>query len=216
MSMFTNKRGGFKTLAVAILAITSLCCLSAFAATPPAPAAPAKAAAPATPARKQGFDAFRLVRTRNIFDPKRNADSVLQSEVAQVVRRQSPPPAAGVEYAALTGILITNEKTVAFFSGSRPEYNKVLPVKAVIAGATISKITPGSIEVQRDGKPIAIAIGETVPLDGSAPAPAPYNQAPPPATAGSNPAPSSDTSPGSSDRDSVLRRMMERRQKELK
>ena len=158
------------------------------------------------PQPKKGFDAYPLVRTRNIFDPER------QPGVASPGSGQSQAtqPQANTDFAALTGVLVTPEKTLAFFSGSRPEFNKVLPLNATIAGATLTKITPDSIEVEREGKSVTVAVGQTVPLNNSFL----------PTTA---PIPSSDATPGDSpvpqprtDREALIRRMMEKRQQELK
>ena len=61
--------------------------------------------------------------------------------------------------------LLSAEKSYAFFSGSRPEFNKVLNVREKIANATITGITGQSIEIERDGKHTTVAIGQTVPFD---------------------------------------------------
>ena len=166
-----------------------------------------------------------MVRTRNIFDPERTGPAT----------PQAPPPQGPVsqaDYAALTGVLVTPEKTLAFFSGSRPEYSKVLATGGKIAGATVSKIGPGSVEVTRQKKTVTVAIGQTVPLDantvpGPAPAPVPAIPAPTPSSyapqpngitpISAAPAAGSPASTGSAaDREAVLRRMMERRQRELR
>lgn len=219
--LISNKPSGFtrallhvgftRALLRLALSILPICCLLGLV------TATALAGAPV---RKQGYEAFHFVRTRNIFDPKRNADTIVSSDAsvsASTAAAQAvQAPTTSADYAALTGIMVTDEKTLAFFSGSRPEFNRVLSVKAVIAGATINKITPAAIEVQRGGKLVTVAVGQTVPLDGSAPGPAPFNPAPSPATEGPTPAPSSDTTAGSSDKEALLKRMMERRQQELK
>ena len=160
-----------------------------------------------TPAKRLNFESYRMVRVRNIFDPERQGNATIVS----------PPPTTPTtrsDYAALTGILVTAEKSLAFFSGSRPEFNKVLSLSGTIAGATISKITESNIEVERNGKPVRIAIGQTVPLNAAAlPGPVPLDAAPP---AGSTTSGTSTTPGPTSERDAVLRRMMERRQRELK
>jgi hypothetical protein len=168
------------------------------------------AAAPVVPG--QGFDAFTMSRTRNIFDPDRRP--IVQASSAAPTRQQSPPPTRS-DYVALTGTMVTEERALAFFSGSRSEYNKVLAPDASIAGAKISKITPTGIEVERGGKKITVSVGQTVPLDDSAPsaAPAPAVSAATSSTTETNP-----SAPGAAPADAgdVLKRMMERRQQELK
>jgi hypothetical protein len=178
---------------------------------------------------KQGFETFRMVQSRNIFDPNR-----------QPIRPASarPRPTAPVtrnDYASLTGTMVTPEKSLAFFSGTRAEYNKVLPVKGAIAGATITRIEPTQVEVERDGKRIMLAVGQALPLGAeSAPATPPPAASPaaatpatttaspepiPPADAGTgasaSPAPGN-TAPLTLDRDALIKRMMERRQQQTK
>jgi len=165
-----------------------------------------------------GYDTYRLVQTRNIFDPNRAADASMQSDAAPVA---AAPRLAAADYAALTGIMISKEKTLAFFSGSRPEFNKVLALNDAIAGAVIAKISATSIEVNRDGKEITVAIGQTLPLDGSAaPGPAPFLAAPAPVpltvtAEAASPSSSTATAPAASDKAALIQRMMERRNKEL-
>jgi hypothetical protein len=180
-----------------------------------------------------GYDNFKLIHTRNVFDPDRRP-------VRTGPPSATPPPARN-DYVALTGTFFDGErKQLAFFSGSRPEYNKVLAVRDQIAGATINKITGASVEVVRNGRPITVAVGQTVPFDNSAPAAAP-GAAPTAAPvapaaaapgAGAAPAPgapaappgggpdavpaSPSTSPSSSKLDEIRRRMEERRRQEQK
>jgi len=167
-------------------------------------------AAPSVPSKK-GFENYALLRTRNIFDPDRQPGATNTPVVSQT---PTPPPTRA-DYAALTGIMITADKALAFFSGSRPEFNAVLATSGTIAGAVVTRITPDSVEVERDGKRIVIAVGQTVPLDASSvPGSAPANISPlsasPTANAASTPA------PASVDRETLIRRMMEKRQQELK
>jgi len=187
-----------------------------------ASAALAGRSAPPVPARKAGYEGYALVQTRNIFDPERMPGVVYTPEVNQP---QTTTPVAG-DYAALTGTLLTAERTLAFFSGSRPEYNRVISVGGRIAGASLKKIDPNSIEVERAGKCITVAVGQTVPLNssavpGQAPAPvalpvatpSPYTFNSPTVAA---PSISAAPTPGTADREALMRRMMEKRQQELK
>lgn len=165
----------------------------------------------AAPPQPKGFDGlFGVLKNRNIFDSQRQPGA----------QAQATPAVTRADFAALTGIMVTPEKVLAFFSGSRPEFNAVVAPNGMIAGAVIMRIAPDFIEVKRGAKTVAVAIGNTVPLDAnSASIPAPAMEAP------TSPAPSNPTtstaSPGASptgpapDREAVMRRMMEKRQKEL-
>ncbi len=165
-------------------------------------------------ATAQGYDTFRTLQTRNIFDPDRRP-------MVPPATPQATQPASSADYVALTGVMVTSEKSLAFFSGSRSEYSKVVAVNADIAGAKLMKITPANIEVERDGKRISVNVGQTVPLNASAqPGAAPIAATTAatlpessPSSAATN-APSSTAPPANASE--VLRRMMERRQQQLK
>ena len=103
------------------------------------------------------YDSFRLIHTRNVFDPDRRP--------VRPVAGTPAPVATRADYTALTGTLLSAEKSYAFFSGSRPEFNRVLTVREKIANATITGITSANIEIERDGKHTTVAVGQTVPLD---------------------------------------------------
>jgi hypothetical protein len=168
------------------------------------------------PAAAHGFDAYRIVATRNIFDPDRIPTETNAPPPSRVTER----PATAVDYVTLTGILVNGGKTLAFFSGSRPDYDKVTGVDGDIAGAKISKITPENIEVNRAGRKIVVAVGQTVPFDGSAPGAPPAVPAyAAPAAAPAGAAGADETSPAATplpgNLNEVMRRMMERRQQEL-
>jgi hypothetical protein len=197
------------------------------------------------PANKMSFDTFRMVQTRNIFDPERSRDLVLASSSSAHSLSSgttgsgsgAPPPvvnAGSSDYVVLTGIMMTEDQTLAFFAGSQPEYNKVIALKGSIAGATITKITPSSIDVQRNGKQVTVLVGQTVPFDDSAPGLPPASSPAAPQTAAPSPAidpqgasqqvplpdvttgaPKPSSPPPAGDTSDVMRRMMERRQKQL-
>jgi len=171
------------------------------------------------PAVAKGFDAYGIVRTRNIFDPARSGFSAAivtrPRIVAQPSRRSS-------DFITLTGIMVNGGKAFAFFGGSRPDYDKVLPVNGEIAGAKLTKIAPTGVEVNRNGKTVSIPVGQTMTFDSSTPgaalAPAGNNFNAAPAAAAAPPAgdlpPTSTPLPGNLNE--VMRRMMERRAQELK
>lgn len=159
----------------------------------------------------EGYNAFRLVRTRFIFDPERQ---VIRSEAA-VPRVQSAPSRSN--FIAVTGTMVTPGRTLAFFSGSQPEYSKVISIGETIADFKITGITPAQVELERAGQPIIVPVGRQLPLDGSTTAVTPTSLAPAPdissSPAASVSAPSAAAS--TSDKSEIARRMMERRQKEV-
>lgn len=198
-----------------------------------------------TAVKKAAYESFRTLQSRNIFDPDRSRDLGTQTqrtrptEVRNYNTQPAPPPKPS-DYVELTGVMTTEGETFAFFAGSQAQYNKVVAVNGVIAGATITKITSAGIEVTRDGRQIAVPVGRTLPLDNSEPglppvaAAAPVSAPPAVATstaagsavdpqAASQQVPVPDATSGSAaaapgtdnNISDAMRRMIERRQKEL-
>ena len=177
------------------------------------------------------YDSFKLVHTRNVFDPDRRPVRAANA---------APTTATRADYVAFTGTMINGDKSYAFFSGSRADFNKVLTVGEKIASSTVTQITPFTVVVERDGRKVTVNQGQTVPLDGkSAPGAAPISTVevtattidrpptgteanPPSSAAATNPA-ISRTAPGApggkppaGNKEELMRKMMEKRQQELK
>jgi hypothetical protein len=179
----------------------------------------ADAPAPPAPTPLKGFDVFRFVKTRNIFDPDRRATSAATAGRSSALTTRA-------NFINLTGTMVAEGRMFAFFSGSRPEYNKVIPVGDPIADFKITGITTTQVELERAGKQIVVVVGKQIPLEGSsaavsvepaadlnAPAPPPDAPAPdaPPADASKETKPAAPADAQSE----IIRRMMERREKEL-
>lgn len=187
---------------------------TASAASSPAPSGSPK------PGTRSGYDAFRLFHTRNVFDPDRRPPRAASGDTPP----SATPPPTRTDFVALTGTMLDATRSLAFFSGSRAEYNKVLSVRDRIAGAEITRITPASIEIDRAGQKTQVSVGQTVPLDGgSAPgaAPAPEQFAAALSTSsaaasGSSPNGSPTGTSSSSKQDEIRRRLEERRRQEQK
>ena len=194
------------------------------------PAKPSPSPAANAPVGPATYESFRFIHTRNVFDPDRRPIRPVGNTPASSAPTQA-------DYAALTGTMISPEKTYAFFSGSRPEFNKVLSVRDKFASATITDITGQSIEIERDGKRTTVQIGQTVPFDNQTAPGVPPVDALPADTSASVTAPvaagtpaniyrpataatstSRPTAPGGppANLDEIRRRMMEKRQQELK
>lgn len=173
----------------------------------------------AAPARgddpKTGFNAFRMVKTRPIFDPDREP---IRSQGPGPVRTPSPAAVRRTpDTLVLTGVMITPGKTVAFFTGSREEFRKILAVNGKIGDFMLRNVSPSEVELERDGKPFVVKVGQQLSMDGTtaaAPVTTTTASAPLPAAApaASSSSPAEAAPAGSND---LLRRMMERRQKEI-
>ena len=164
--------------------------------------------------RAKGFDDFRLVRTRNIFDPNRRA---MRTETPRDAR-SSASQIARANTLSLTGTMVTEGRTLAFFTGSRSEYSKVIGVGDTVAEHKVKAITATQVELEHGGKTTVLAVGKLLTLEGTcrcsgrfrAAHPAHRPMRPPAAPADAATAPAS-----TNDKSEVLRRMMERRAKEM-
>ena len=206
------------------LALFSAALISTASAAPPAPSpSPAARNNAGIPA----YDSFRLIHTRNVFDPDRRP--------VRPPGATAPTTTTRADYVALTGIAVDGDQSLAFFSGSRPEFNLVIPANSKVAGATVTRVNPMNIEVERNGRKLVVNVGQTVPLDDkSNPAAAPSDQ-PAAAVTGTGPAvnattattvtgtaasPAAGSAPGApavpANVEEIRRRMMERHNQDQK
>jgi hypothetical protein len=163
-----------------------------------------------------GYDAFALVKTRHIFDPNRRAP------VKQTEQRPTAPSRPRSVHLALTGTMVTEARALAFFSGSRTEFNKIVGVGERIGDFTVASITGSQVELKQGDTPSTLIVGKRLQLEGTeadtaepepasatgdAPAtsPNPTNSATPASPAPSGGSPSE-----------IMKRMMERRAQEMK
>lgn len=187
----------FRWLAAAVIP-SALITLSALAQRP-APAA----------GNADTFDAFRVIGERNIFDPNR---------FPRVTRTASPEASTpSDEVVTLVGTLQYEKGTYVFFDGSRPDFRQVLPVGGKIADHTIKSIDAKGATFEGPDGSISLRVtdqlrrspGGTWKIT-AAPAPLPNIVSSPSADSGrataAVPANASD----------ALRRLMEKRQKQLK
>lgn len=126
----------------------------------------------------------------------------------------------------LTGTMVTEDQQLAFFNGSQTEFNRVVSLSDQIAGCSIVTIATSHVDLKRGDQTIVLPVGKQLTLDPNAatlaapsdPAPtpeiaaAPASAGPSPETPGAPPAPGTISTPP--DRAELIRRMMERRQKE--
>jgi len=166
------------------------------------------------PAGSQGFDAYAIVRTRNIFDPARNPYSA-----AYVAPRPRPVERErrSMDSVTLTGVMVNGGKAYAFFFGSRVDDDKVVPVNGEIADARVTKITTTGVEVDQAGKKLSIPVGQSLAFESSEPGggSAPDDSGAQAAPASPSENPTQTTSPPPGNINDVMRRMMERRQQQL-
>ena len=105
----------------------------------------------------------RRVAERNIFDPDRQPRTRGES-------RPIPKPVVAVAADApemgLVGVMTFQKGTFAFFDGNAAEYRKTLQLQALIAGHTVTAITPQSVTLsESNGPPVLLKVGQRLRKD---------------------------------------------------
>jgi hypothetical protein len=162
---------------------------------------------------ENGIEAFRIVIDRNIFN--RNRKPAPRPGSATSARQESAA-SGSVERFSLVGALIDEFGAVAFFSGSKPEYQGVAKRGGSIAGYSVDTIETGRILLKRDGAETVLAVGASMERDTGGEWV--LRETANPAQGNIDPSASSDsTKTSTEDSDSaseVRRRMIERRKRE--
>ena len=136
-------------LAAALLAALLASRSQAQPTNPPAPTNAPATAAPPPPARILTESAFALIGERNIFNASRSGGQV---------RLPSRRPTS-VEYFTLVGTMAYEKGVFAFFEGSSSEFTKVVKADDVMAGYKLADVLASSVKLEADGKLIDLPIG---------------------------------------------------------
>lgn len=171
----------------------------------PVTPAPAKTVAPA-----QGFAVFQLVVERNIFNPNRVGRT----------REGSDAKAVRTDEIALVGTMQYEKGLLAFFNSPDSRYTKALHEGDTIAEFKIQRITADRVELLQADKPLTLRLSEQLsrPEGGDwsvQPSPSnPFTNVPTatialPTAGATDSAPSAETS-------EVLKRLLQKREKQLK
>lgn len=97
------------------------------------------------------FDSFKIITTRNIFNPNRSPGYVRPDPS----RRTRP----AVDSIALVGTMSYAKGKFAFFDGSSSQYKKVLEPGANIAGYTLKDVTATTVTLAANGKDFEMKVG---------------------------------------------------------
>lgn len=175
-------------------------------------AADAPAPAAAQPRPMAGFETFRLITERNIFDPNRTGRSARNTEEA--------PPRPDI--ISLVGTMNYEKGLHAFFDGSAAAFRKTLREGETLEGYTVARIDQQGVDLTRGEQRVTLRIGQqlrrppggewsvvaldTVRVEAEAQRAAAATAAATPSAAPAIPANASET----------LKRLMEQRQKQLK
>ncbi len=175
----------------------------------PAAAAPAPAVRATTAGPVTGLAAFRIIEERNIFNPNRVGRTVAGADT----------PAPQNETIAFVGTMNYEKGLFAFFASSTASFQKTLHEGEPIAQYTVGRITKDSVEMNRDGQKLTLTIGQALsrPPGGDWAVTTPVAivaTAPEAARAADQPASPSPAVPA--DASETLKRLMEKRQQQLK
>lgn len=107
----------------------------------------------------KGFESFRLLVDRNVFN--RNRRPILKTSDADASQPQLAAPKSS-EQLALVGVLIDEFGAVAFFAGSNREFQTVVKENDSIAGFAVENIESLSVILKHDDVETALAVGESL------------------------------------------------------
>jgi len=153
------------------------------------------------------YTAFKIIPERNIFNPNRSARG------SNVPRSEEKP--AKIESFALVGTMSYQKGKFAFFDSSNSEFRKVLSPSKSIAGYTLTDVEESGVKLERDGKIIDLPVGSQMKRQDGGEWRVSAESAPRPTNSETNSGQSSSGSASASDND-VLKRLLEKREKESK
>lgn len=112
--------------------------------------APARNAAAAS---RRDDSAFRIIGERNIFNATRSGGQVRPTSTRRPTR---------VDSFTLVGTMAYERGAFAFFSGSSSEFTKVVKPAGVIAGHKLVDILADAALLEADGKTVELPVGRTM------------------------------------------------------
>jgi hypothetical protein len=161
----------------------------------------------------------RLISDRNIFDPERQPRT--PGSAPRPVAR--PEIKADAPEFGLVGILDYSRGRFAFFDGNASDYRKALQQDATIAGHRIVRITGNSVSLIQgtNAKPVEVRVGTRLrrnndgAWEAASGGPTPFS---PKNSSSKNAgdAPSSGGTSGNAAEDEVLKRLLKKREQEMK
>jgi hypothetical protein len=101
------------------------------------------------------FTSFKIILQRNIFDPNRTPFR----ENSDQSRKSRPNPQQTDRF-TLLGVLIHNGDPLAFFEGSQTEFRREFKPGETIAGFRIAGISTEKVLLEKEGRKIPIPVGQ--------------------------------------------------------
>lgn len=181
---------------------------------------PAKAAVPEEPAGSGGattnapapgpreYAAYKIIHERNIFNANRSPRRGREEKAPA----QTPPKQIQIDTFTLVGTLSSEQGEIAFFDGSGSDFRKAVKLGASMAGYTVRQVEQSQVKLEAAGKEVVLKVGGQMRREDGGPW---ANTAPPergPAGIGS--AAAGDDAPASAEEAEILRKLMEKREKE--
>lgn len=112
------------------------------------------ASSPAASARgKQDFSAFKIITERNIFNGNRSGQRITSTRSSSLQR------SVQVDQFALVGTLFSSKGPKAFFDGTESDYRKVLQPGGSIAGFQVSQILPSGVRLMEGTNEMDLRVG---------------------------------------------------------
>lgn len=167
--------------------------------------------APTNSAGSSSFESFKIISERNIFNQNRSSRTARRDD-----SRSKPAPV--VHSLSLVGTMSFDKGTFAFFDGSRPEYKKPLKAGEKIAGYEIKEIKPNGVTIANDTNQFELKVGQQLRREDDAEwqiASAREAVVTNAASSGPETENPSSSSGASGSEDEALKRLMEKRAKEL-
>ena len=97
------------------------------------------------------YAAFRVISERNIFNPYREPGRTTPTAL-------TTPTRIGEAF-SLVGTMNYGKGDFAFFDGANSEYRRIVRSEGLIAGYTVTEITPHGVELQGHGQKIELKVG---------------------------------------------------------
>jgi hypothetical protein len=170
----------------------------------------APAAAVTSPTTGTNFDSFRIVAERNIFNQNRSTRSA---------RRESSRPRSApvVQALSLVGTLSYEKGDFAFFEGTSPEFKKPVKPGEKIAGYEVKEIKATCVKIANEKQEFEIKVGQQLRREDQGE----WQLSSSSSRVTQNPTNSQGTtegatsSTGTASEDEAMRRLMEKRAKEM-
>jgi hypothetical protein len=106
------------------------------------------------------FETFRLIVNRNIFDPNRRPDEPIRDQEPSFTPEVPEPPPT--ERLVLLGVLINGSEVIAFFDGSESGYKTAVDLGGAIAGQRVAEIRTDFVKLENKGRTIDLPVGLSI------------------------------------------------------